>query len=163
MLGAVVALILVVPRPVAGHEIHVSYGRVSVEGKTVTIRLRMFQDDLSRALARHHRRDTVDVEARPVADSLALAYLDHKLLVSLDGKPLVGRITGAGREDKMWWYLLQYPMAARAGRLSIACRVFFELFEDQQNLLKVVRVGGGDETSLYFVPGEPGPVTLPIK
>ena len=163
MLGAVLALILVVPSPVAGHEIHASYGRVSVEGKTVTIRLRMFKDDLSRALARHHRRDTVDVEARPVADSLALAYLDQKLLVSLDGKSLVGRITGAGREDKMWWYLVQYPMAARAGRLSIACRVFFELFEDQQNLLKVVRVGSGDETSLYFVPGEPGPVTLPIK
>ena len=163
MLGAVLALMLVVPRPVAGHEIHVSYGRVSVEGKTVTIRLRMFKDDLSRALARHHRRDTVDVETRPVADSLALAYLDQKLLVSLDGKPLVGHITGAGREDKMWWYVVQYPMAAQAGRLSIACRVFFELFEDQQNLLKVVRVGSGDETSLYFVPGEPGPVTLPIK
>ena len=161
MLGAVLTLLLVTPPPAkAGHEIHVSYGRVSVEAKTVTIRLRMFKDDLSRALARHHQRDTVDVEARPLADSLALAYLGQKLLVSLDGKPLVGRITGAGSEDKMWWYLLEYPMAARGERLSLANRVFFELFENQQNLLKVIQAGSGEETSLYFVPGEPGPVVL---
>ncbi len=159
---ALVCLGLMGPPKAPGHDIHVSYGRVTVEGKAVTIRLRMFKDDLSRALARHHRRDTVDVEARAVADSLAMAYLGQKLLVAADGRPLVGRIADAGNEDQMWWYLVQYPMTRRAAKLSIANRVFFELFDDQQNLLKVLLLGSGEETSLYFVPGEPGPATLSL-
>ncbi len=163
MAGVVLALMLLGPDRPAGHAIHVSYGRVAVEGKAVTIRLRMFQDDLSKALARYHRRDTVDIEARPLADSLAMAYLSQTLLLSVDGKPLVGGIAGAGREDKMWWFLVRYPLIARAGKLTIANRIFFELFEDQQNLLKVVHLGSGDETSLYFGPREPGPVTLTFK
>ncbi len=162
-LGTVLTLLLIAPPQAAGHDIHVSYGRVTVEGKAVTIRLRMFKDDLSKALARHHQRDTVDLEARALADSLATTYLSQKLLVAVDGKPLVGRIAAAGSEDKMWWYLVQYPIAARAGKLTIANRVFFELFDDQQNLLKVLQVRSGDETSLYFVPGEPGPVDVRIR
>ncbi len=162
-LGAVLTLLLIAPHPAAGHNIHVSYGRVTVEGKAVTIRLRMFKDDLSKALARHHQRDTVDLEARSLADSLATTYLSQKLLVAVNGKPLVGRIAAAGSEDKMWWYLVQYPIAARAGKLTIANRVFFELFDDQQNLLKVLQVSSGDETSLYFVPGQPGPVDIKIR
>ncbi len=157
--GAALALMFFAPSP-ARHDLHVSYGRVTIERTTVTIRLRMFTDDLSRALARHHGRDTVDVEARPVADSLAMAYLGRKLLVSADGRPLAGRIAAAGHEDKMWWYLVEYPMAATAATLRIANRIFFELFDDQQNLLKVLPSRYGDETSLYFVPGEPGPATL---
>lgn len=159
--AAVLALMLLAPPP-ARHDLHVSHARVTVDRKSVTIRLRMFADDLSRALARHHGRDTVDVEARTVADPLALAYLGQKLLVSADALPLAGRITGAGKEDKMWWYLVEYPMDAKATTLSIANRVFFELFDDQQNLLKVVQVAGGEDASLYFVPGQPGPATLSL-
>ncbi len=159
--GAVLVLMFLTPSPVR-HELHVSYGRVTVERTTVTIRLRMFKDDLSRALARHHRRDTVDVEARAASDALALAYLGQKLLVSADGRPLLGRIAAAGQEDKMWWYLLEYPMAANPAKLSLANRVFFELFEDQQNLLKVLPGAATEEASLYFVPGEPGPATISL-
>jgi len=162
-LAVALALTLIAPPRAGGHDIHVSYGRVAVEARAVTIRLRMFKDDLSKAVARHHRRDTVDIEARPLADSLAGAYLAQTLLVSADGKPLVGRIAEAGGENDMWWYLVQYPVAGRAAKLTIANRVFFELYADQQNLLKVLHVGSGDETSLYFVPGEPGPVTLTFK
>ncbi|MCC7131393.1 MAG: hypothetical protein IT352_02045 [Gemmatimonadales bacterium] len=144
----------------AGHEIHVSYGRVAVEGVTITIRLRMFQDDLSRALARFARRDTVDLTARRESDSLATAYLGKSLLLTADGKALTGAVASSGPESDMWWYLIQFRAERPPARLGIANRVLFELFGDQQNLLKVLHTASGDETSLYFVPGEPGPVTL---
>jgi hypothetical protein len=104
----------------------------------------------------------VDLEARAVAESLAMAYLGQKLRVAADGRQLVGRIAEAGNEEKMWWYLVQYPMTRPAAKLSIANRIFFEMFDDQQNLLKVLQLASGEETSLYFVPGEPGPATLSL-
>lgn len=152
--------------PVSGaaiHDVHVSYGRVAVEATSVTIRIRMFQDDLSRALARHAKRDTVDLAAKPFADSVAGSYLGQKLILAADGAPLAGRLVAGGAEQDMWWYLIEYPLAKPIGRLSIASRVLFELFGDQQNLLKVAVAKAGVETSLYFVPGEPGPVTLDVR
>lgn len=148
------------PAPAAGHEVHVSYGRVAIEGPTITIRLRMFQDDLSRALARYARRDTVDLTVRRESDSLATGYLAKSLLVTADGKPLTGLVASSGPENDMWWYLIQFRADRPPARIGIASRVLFELFGDQQNLLKVLHTASGDETSLYFVPGEPGPVTL---
>ena len=148
--------------PPARHEVHASYGRLTVETAMVTIRIRMFQDDLSRALARHAKRDTVDLRARPFADSVAGGYLNQTLLLAADGSALRGTIVSAGAEQEMWWYLIQYPVSQPLARLSIANRVMFELFGDQQNLLKVV-AASGDETALYFVPGEPGPVTITVR
>jgi hypothetical protein len=148
--------------PPTGHDIHVSFGRVVVEARTVSIRLRMFQDDLSRALARFHRRDTVDLAGGPAADSLALAYLRRHLTVAVEGRRLDPRLLERGPEGAMWWYLVQYPVGRPGPRLTIGSRVLFEMFDDQQNLLKVVHPASGEETSLYFVPTQPGPVTLTL-
>jgi hypothetical protein len=145
------------------HDVHVSYGRVAVEATSITVRIRIFQDDLSRALARHAKRDTVDLAQKPFADSVAGDYLGQKLIMAADGAPLTGRLVAGGPEQDMWWYLIQYPLAKPIGRLSIASRVLFELFGDQQNLLKVLVAKTGDETALYFVPGEPGPVSLTVR
>ncbi|MFN0180857.1 MAG: DUF6702 family protein [Gemmatimonadales bacterium] len=150
-------------RVVAVHDLHASYGRVAVEAASVTIRIRMFQDDLSRALARHATRDTVDLAAKPLADSVARDYLGRKLILAADGTPLTGRLVAGGAEQDMWWYLLEYPLAKPIKRLTIASQVMFELFGDQQNLLKVAVAKTGVETALYFVPGEPGPVTLDVR
>lgn len=142
----------------SSHDIHVSYGRLVVDAGGMTLRLRMFQDDLSRALAGWAKRDTVDLTDRGTADSIAVGYLRERIELLANETRLVGRLVGGGADDKMWWYEIRYPLGGQVRPFTITQRVMFELFTDQQNLLKVVTTKR--ETNLYFTVAEPGPVTI---
>jgi hypothetical protein len=93
-------------------------------------------------------------------DSRFSGYFGERIVLVGDGIPLKGTVSESGTEQDMRWYLIKFPTAKPVHTLALSNRMFFELFTDQQNLLKVVDTASGEESSLYFVLGEPGPVTL---
>ncbi|MEO8450233.1 MAG: DUF6702 family protein [Gemmatimonadota bacterium] len=145
--------------PTPSHPIHVTYGRLQIEPTGVTLRIRMFKDDLEKALVQDRRPKAVSPSA-PEMDSNFSAYCGERIVLVADGMPLKGTVSGRGTEQDMRWYSIRFPTSKPVHTLALSNRMFFELFTDQQNLLKVVDTASGEESSLYFVLGEPGPVTL---
>ena len=58
----------------AAHNIHVSYGRVAVEGNQVLCRIRYFTHDLEASLRQYHQDPQLVLAATPRVDSLYAAY-----------------------------------------------------------------------------------------
>src|SRR6185436_93516 len=95
--------------PSPSHPLHVTYGRLAIETKGITLKIRMFKDDLEKALAQSSRQPKVTVRSAPGIDSLFVAYLGERIKLVADGAELEGRIAGSGTtEQDMCWYLVQF-------------------------------------------------------
>lgn len=151
--------------PVRAHDLHLSHSRVAVEGAKVTVRLRVFQDDIEAALTRARGRSRVRLVRGAELDSLAVAYISSTVWLSVNGARLRPRLLDAGPETEaslapMWWYDLEYQAAAPVRSLTIQHRLLFEHFADQRNIVTVVREPGAIRHSLYFAAGNSAAQTL---
>ena len=61
----------------------------------------------------------------------------------------------------MWWYELEYPIAASAESIHLKNRLLFNLFEDQRNIVHLT-TRAGRERAYYFAWDEPE-ITVPIN
>ncbi|MFQ5704611.1 MAG: DUF6702 family protein [Gemmatimonadales bacterium] len=143
------------------HPLHVSYIKLEVEDSTISGRVRVFPDDLARALAAFHHRDTVDLDAAD-ADSLFEAYLRATLDVAGDSVALVTYIVTSGQDakPKMRWYEFQIQLEQPIKQLGLRSRIFFELYRDQRNLVDVHYVPADEWHYLYWNSGDKRMVTL---
>ena len=178
MIHALLLLSLVVPRsPFPGpprnaergarnvHDTHVSYTRMVLEGTTVAFRIRLFRDDLEKALRQFSGKADLTLSAGARADSLFGAYLGKTLTLEADGKRIVLRVSGSGLErdpsaQEVVWYVLEGDVPANPKRLGILNGVMFEMFRDQQNLVQLLREPGGIRKTMYFVGSDPTQQTV---
>ena len=142
------------PRPApAVHDIHLSYARVAVEGRVVVCRIRMFRDDLERALSRRAGKP-VTLASTAAGDSLFIAYFNEQFALVNGGQRLAGTVVASGEEPDMWWYTVRFEASAPIRSLALRNGVLFDLFDDQRNMTKVMHVPTGKEFAYYFVEGD---------
>ena len=145
--------------PAATHDIHLSYARVAVEGRVVVCRIRMFRDDLEKALSRRAGKP-VTLQSSAAGDSLFAAYFNDQFTLLQDGTRLTGTVVASGDEPEMWWYTVRFEAPAAIRELSLRNGVLFDLFDDQRNMTKVMHVPTGKEFAYYFVEGDAKPQAM---
>lgn len=145
-------LLLAAARPSAPpHDLHVAHTRMVVEGAVVVARVRMFRDDLQKALKQPITDDSAS--RRAVA-----AYVRQNLLLTADGAALAGDVLDAGGDtdagQPIWWVIVQWKAARPVKSLGVKAQLMFDTFADQQNLVLVARQPGDERRSLYFQGGD---------
>ena len=122
-----------------------------VEGTVVVARVRMFRDDLQKALK------------QPVGDNAAsksavAAYLVQNFVLTSDGTKLAGEVLDSGGEmegdQPIWWVLVQWKATRPVKTLGVRVHLMFETFNDQQNTVLVARNPGDERRGLYFQAGD---------
>lgn len=147
------ALLLALPllTAAAPHNTHISHTRVVLEGPVVLARVRMFRDDLEKALGQK-------VAETPASQGVLARYLAPRLVVRAEGVPLVAEVLDAGPDldgdQPIWWVLVQWKAARPVTALGLRVHVLFDTFEDQQNLVVVNKQPGDDRRTLYFQGGD---------
>ena len=148
------ALLLATLLPTPAHEFHVTYGRLAVEGNVVVGRFRFFREDLELTLAAFARRDTFHMEVTPGVDSLFLAYFQEHFKLETNGQVLEGHIISSGDDEldrePAWWYLVRFDADAVVGDFQVRNTLLFDQYEDQKNILNVVRFPEETQRSYHF-------------
>jgi len=141
------------------HDMHLTYSRIVVNGSSIAVRVRVFQDDLELVLRAWSRRPDVVVGSTPTVDSLFAAYWQTTTRVAADGSTLRARVLKSGAdssdsEAKLWWYEMQLTAPKPVRQMSVHIGLFFEQFRDQRNIVSLVRMPGGERESMYFAAGD---------
>ncbi len=145
------ALLLAPPSPAAPHDLHLTHTRMVIEGAAVVARVRIFRDDLEKAIK------------RPVADDAAskaavAAYMAQNFVVRADGAALSGEVLDSGGDmdgdQPIWWVLVQWKAAKPVKTLGVKVHLMFETFNDQQNTVLVAKQPGDERRGLYFQAGD---------
>jgi hypothetical protein len=141
----------------ARHDLHLSQTRLVVDGTTVALRIRVFEDDLGLALTRAAGSKTPVV----ISDSLVGRYLASHVAVRANGQLLTATVGGVGEESdaqnqRVRWVLFTYRADRPITALALRVAPFFELYDDQQNIVTAVRGASGPRRSLLFTTGEAG-------
>jgi hypothetical protein len=151
ILSLAMALLLTPPASPAPHDLHLSHTRMVIEGNAVVARVRMFRDDLQKALN------------RPVADDAAskaavAGYLARNFVLTADGTKLTGELLDSGGEmdgdQPVYWVLVQWKTAKPVKTLGVRVHLMFETYRDQQNTVLVARNPGDERRGLYFQAGD---------
>jgi hypothetical protein len=133
------------------HDLHLTHTRLVIDGNAIVARVRMFRDDLEKAIK------------RPIADDAAskavvATYLARNLLLTADGAALSGEVLDSGGDvdgdQKVWWVLVQWKTAKPVTALGVRVHLMFETFNDQQNTVLVARQPGDERRGLYFQAGD---------
>ncbi len=143
------------PVPPPAHDLHLTYTRLVVEGRTIGARIRLFHDDLQLALRAYTGDTTLTLTAGERRDSLFGAYVRAHLGLRLDGDSVRLRVTGSGAEtdpgnQQLLWYVLEGETPRPARRLTLLNGLLFEVFKDQQNIVQLLHLPGEERRTLYF-------------
>ena len=156
---SMIALLLAFSLNSSAHDVHVSNGRMAVEGKAAILRVRLFHDDLEHALREHSKRATFKLAVTPQSDSIVLAYITARLSLTADKKQLSPTLLGSGEEKgqepalDVWYFDLRFDAPRDIKQLDIRNELLFELFRDQRNIIKVL-LPTKKERTIFFVPGD---------
>jgi len=131
-----------------------------IEGRTIALRIRLFKDDLEKALQQFGGKADLHLTADVRADSLFGAYFGMAVTLAADGKRVSLRVSSSGTEtdassQDVVWYVLEGESGAAIAKLAILNGIMFERFRDQQNLIQLLREPGGVRKTLYFVATDP--------
>lgn len=155
------ALLLVLPGAggaPAPHDLHMTYGDLAVEGRFVAGRIRMFKDDLERALGPLVGADALSLAPGGEADALVMRYLRDHLRIEAGGEVLAPVLLDSGEDEldreTVWWVVIQYEAPSPATVFTVRNTLFFELFDDQRNVFKFVRFPDEVQLTYTFTPGE---------
>jgi hypothetical protein len=149
----------VAPRdPAASHDLHVAYGDFAVEGTVVAGRVRLFKDDLERALGALVGADALSLGPGPEADALVLRYLNRHVRIEVAGEVPEASLLAAGEDridrEPVWWVALQWKLPEAAVDFRVRNTLLFELFDDQRNVMKFVHFPDQTPRTFFFAPGE---------
>lgn len=139
------------------HDVHLTYSRVVVDGASVIFRVRLFHDDLEKALQMHAHNPALKVAPGVTAADTAFAsYFDAHVPVAANGKRLKARVIQSGKDmdvtdQEMWWYLVELTAPAPVASLSMRVGLLFEHFTDQRNIVTLLKMPGEKRYSMYFV------------
>ena len=123
------------------HEFYVSLTEVryNYDSERMEVSIRVFPDDLDRALLQKHGIFTqlsTELEA-PEADSLLGEYLNRHFSLEINGRPLKLNYLGKEAEaDAIWCYLESEPLSEPLD-YQIFSSILLENFEDQVNIVQI--------------------------
>ncbi len=146
------AAVTAVPGAERTHDFHVSYTRMAIEPTVISAQIRLFTDDFTRALLERSRARSITLGSQQ-ADSVFASYLAEQFPVSANGRRLVPRVASGAAEHDMWSYVVTWTSAAQITSVSMHNAALFELFGDQQNLVKIRHIPSGKESTLFYSGG----------
>ena len=138
------------PAPPLAHPLKLSHGRVDVSGAVITLRVRMFWDDLQEAIRymTEDRRFRIEHTAR--ADSLVGEYLQDVMILEADGARPSGRVLESGEEEDMFWYIVEYRAPSAVRELVVRNQIMVDLYPEQRNVLQVRNPSADVNKTFYF-------------
>jgi hypothetical protein len=147
------------PPGAKSHDMHLTYSRIEVNGASMVVRVRVFQDDLELALRHWSGHPEVVVRSSPAVDSLFADYWNATTRIKADDATVRGRVLNSGAdssdtEARLWWYEMKVVAPKPMRQLSVYIGLFFEQFRDQRNIVSLVRMPGGERESMYFAAGD---------
>jgi hypothetical protein len=145
------------------HPLHLSTTYVAIDEEAVFLRVRMFKNDLEAALAAASGLESLDLQPTAAHDSLFLGYFTRAFQLRFDGQGVPPVLTASGEDEetregdeRIWWAELRYGVPGGVETLSVRARQLFEWFEDQRNVVRVLRTSSGKQKTLYFAAPDDG-------
>ena len=138
--------------PARAHDFHVSYVRMAVEPRSVTAVVRIFTDDLIRTLVQETKASTVTLGTAAVHAQLE-RYLARTMPLRANGRVLAPRVLDSGEDKDMWWIAVSWEAPAPITELRFRAAQLFDVFDDQQNIVKLLHAPSKQESSFYFAAG----------
>lgn len=134
------------------HDFHVSYTRMAVEGNAISAQIRMFGDDITKALIDRSKTPSLTLNSAQ-GEAAAQAYLAESFPIVANGKRLVPTVASATQERDMWSYIVTWTATAPIRSLTLHNAAMMEYFDDQQNIVKLKHIGSGKESTLFYSGG----------
>ena len=134
------------------HDFHVSYTRMAIEPTVISAQIRLFSDDVTRALIERSKKPSMTLDS-PEGDAAFNGYLADMFQVTANGRRLVPVVVSGARERDMHSYVVTWTSSTPIVSLSMHNAALFELFDDQQNIVKVKHMGSGKESTLFYSGG----------
>ena len=135
-------LILILPLffSVSMHKFYVSVTQIEyvAEQESVQIISRIFIDDFERLLRERYDESIVlgGENESELADLYTGRYLKEKLTIKIDGKSKELIFIGKEYEDDIMFAYLEIESVKSINSIEIANAVLFDLFDDQQNIIR---------------------------
>lgn len=133
------------------HDHHVSLSQINYSEKenSLQITMRYFIDDMEKAIL---EKDGVQLqlsskEELPNADDHLKPYLKGKFKLGVNGEPQTINYLGKNYEGEMVFFFLEVKDLDSIREIEVVNQVFFELFDDQQNYVKI-QVGQQQKTMI---------------
>lgn len=136
----------------ARHEFHVSYTRMAVEPLVISAQIRVFADDVTRVLIERSRAQSLTLNS-PQADAAFQRYLVESFPVHANGRLLTPVIVSSSQDKEMWAFIVTWTSATPITSLSMHNAALFEIFGDQQNIVKVKHIPSSKESTLFYSGG----------
>lgn len=146
------------PMQAETHDFHVTIGRLAVEGNQAILQIRLFTDDLELGLQQYHANDAFRLKANARTDSLFAAYINEKLILRQGSHRLQGVVATSGEEMlygyPIWWFTVTYESPVLIEELQVDHQVLLDVFEDQQNVMRITHYPSQRESMYYMVRGD---------
>ena len=137
---------------VARHDFHVSYTRMAIEPTVISAQIRLFTDDVTRALIERSKKPSMTLDS-PDGDAAFRAYLVDMFQVTANGRRLLPVVVSGTPEKDMFSYIVTWTSATPITSVTMHNATLFELFDDQQNIVKVKHMASGKESTLFYSGG----------
>ena len=134
------------------HDFHVSYTRMAIEPTVISAQIRLFSDDVTRALIERSKKASMTLDS-PEGDAAFRAYLADMFQVTANGRRLQPVVVSGAQEKDMRSYVVTWTSSTPIVSLSLHNAALFELFDDQQNIVKVKHMASGKESTLFYSGG----------
>lgn len=127
------------------HPLHLSVSDIfhNTETNSLEITQRIFADDLEDAL-RNRAKTKVDIfnpKDPEVLSRLIGDYVRQNFSISVNSRPVELNYLGYEAEEDAIWVYLEVPKVRNFKSITVQNTVFFEMFDDQLNLINVKRNG----------------------
>lgn len=130
------------------HQVHVSITQIEFDQtrQSVEVVIRVFADDLENALSRHLKRpvkiDAATDGRNKEAGEMAIAYLRSCFeLRSKNGRQVKLNWAGMEGQADLFWLYIEGKMPGGIDGAQLKNRIFFELFDDQVNIVNTIHRG----------------------
>jgi len=136
------------------HPLHTSFAAIAFDPNAgaVMISLRVFADDFTRASSAYQLRLSSKND-RAAGHSAGVGYAIASLRIADDaGRPLALESCGEKRVGDLMWLCLRARVATRPKSLRVSCRILFDLYKDQINVVQATF--GHRKSSTLFTPGD---------
>lgn len=134
------------------HDFHVSYTRMAVEQTVISAQIRLFSDDVTRALVERSRTPSLTLNS-PQGEAAFQAYLAAQFPIVVNGRRLAPAVISSAQDKDMWSYVVTWTSATAITSITLHNAALFELFDDQQNIVKIKHMASGRESTLFYAGG----------
>lgn len=111
----------------------------NVAERSVELTCKLFTDDFENALQKHFNLpvDLASPSRHAAMDTLIARYLREELVLTINGKKVVGNYLGFEQDKEAVYAYVEYPGIARLTSLQADCGLMYGYFDDQVNIFHV--------------------------